>query len=56
MLLLVILLLGTTPTYNVEVQRSLNVPNEENMGVTETLLCLAGVNAMNRVLVNQSVT
>lgn len=45
-LLLVILLLGTTPMCSVEVQRSLNVPNEENMGVTETLLCLAGVNAI----------
>lgn len=45
-LLLVILLLGTTPMYNVEVQRSLNVPSEENMGVTETLFCLAGVNAI----------
>lgn len=45
-LLLVILLLGTTPMDNIEVQRRLNVPSEENMGVTETLLCLAGVNAI----------
>lgn len=45
-LLLVILLLGTIPMDNIEVQRRLNVPSEENMGVTETLLCLAGVNAI----------